>query len=179
MIGLIALALAAVTTTAGGPTERCDLPPGWSEVAGRGARYIVFGEVHGTREAPAFVGDVACGLAFDGERLLVAIEQDSSRNAALQIAWQQPDERFAAALRRTGWVERNDGVGSEAMFAMLLRLHRLWAGGRQIDIVGSTVRAMPIRPGGSLRCRGKVLTKRRKRRIYAWPMAAGTIMFSC
>lgn len=134
MIGLVALALAAIATP--GPLERCDLPPGWQEVAKRETRYIVFGEIHGTREAPTFVGDVACGLAFNGERLLVAIEQEASDNAALQKAWAVSDEGgFVAAVLRTGWAGRNDGVASQAMLALLVRLHRLRAGGRAIDVV--------------------------------------------
>ena len=134
MIGLmIAAALALGTPADPGPLDRCDLPPGWADVAARQTRFVVFGEIHGTREAPAFVGDVACGLAFNGERLLIAVEQDD--DAALQAAWKTPDDRFAAALAGAGWAGRNDGVGSRAMFAMLVRLHRLRAGGRVIDVV--------------------------------------------
>lgn len=133
MIGLIALALGAAAMS--GPLERCDLPPGWDEVDRRGTLYVVFGEIHGTAEAPALVGDVACGLAFRGDRLLVAIEQQASDDAALQAAWALPDERFAGALLRTGWAGRNDGVASRAMLALLVRLHRLRTGGRAIDVV--------------------------------------------
>lgn len=131
MIALAALALAA----AAGPLERCDPPPGWDRVEQRQTRYVLFGETHGTREAPAFVGDVACALAFRGERLLVAIEQDATSNAALQAAWALTDDHFAAALLRFWPAGRQDGVGSEAMFALLVRLHRLRAGGRLIDVV--------------------------------------------
>lgn len=133
MIGLMAWA-AAVAADAG-PLQRCDPPPGWDAVAARGARYVVFGEIHGTEQAPAFVGDVACALAFRGERLLVAIEQEAKGNALLQQAWSEPDDRFAAALARVWPAGRNDGVGSRAMFDLLLRLHRLRAGGRAIDVV--------------------------------------------
>lgn len=135
MILLAALALAAAPVIEAGPLERCDPPPGWDKVAARNTRFVVFGEVHGTNEAPAFVGDVACALAFQGERLLVAIELDTGVNAALQAAWAQPDDRFPAALRRIWPAGRNDGVGSEAMLALLLRLHRLRTGGRAIDVV--------------------------------------------
>ena len=136
MIGLmVAAALALGTPADPGPLERCDLPPGWADVAARQTRFLVFGETHGTREAPAFVGDVACGLAFNGERLLIAVEQQASDNAALQAAWALPDDRFAAAVTRVGWAGREDGVGSRAMLALLLRLHRLRAGGRVIDVV--------------------------------------------
>lgn len=114
---------------------KCTLPQGWSAVAARRTRYIVFGEVHGTRESPAFVGTIACALAARGERLLVAVEHQATDNAALQAAWRLPTAGFPAALRRTGWAGRQDGVASEAMFAMLTRLHALKSRGRRIDVV--------------------------------------------
>ena len=136
MIGLFALALAAAAAPAdAGPLQRCDPPAGWDLVAKRSTRFVIFGEVHGTAEAPAFVGDVACALAFQGERLLIAIEQNPADDAALQAAWALPDDRFAAALAQVGWAGRQDGVASRAMFALLLRLHRLREGGRAIDVV--------------------------------------------
>jgi hypothetical protein len=95
----------------------------------------VFGEVHGTRESPAFVGTIACALGRKGERLLVAIEHEATGDAALQAAWSLPHVRFAAALRRKGWAGRQDGVASEAMFAMLVRLHALKSRGERIDVV--------------------------------------------
>ncbi|HEX8468857.1 MAG TPA: hypothetical protein VF620_13735 [Allosphingosinicella sp.] len=114
----------------------CAVPAGWSEVAKRRTRYIIFGESHGSSEAPAFVGKTACGLARKGERLLVAIEHQAPENDALQAAWKLPKSQFPAALRLTGWKGRNDGVGSEAMFELLLRLHSLKSDGKRIDVVG-------------------------------------------
>jgi hypothetical protein len=113
----------------------CTAPSGWAEVAGRGTLYVVFGEVHGTRESPAFVGSLACGLAARGERILVGVELQATDNPALQRAWRLPDDQFAPALRRIGWEGRTDGVGSEAMFRLLQRLHALRSSGRNIDVV--------------------------------------------
>lgn len=113
----------------------CALPQGWSAIAARKTPYIVFGEVHGTREAPAFVGATACALAAKGKRLLLAIEHSATDDAALQAAWALPAAQFPAALRLRGWAGRNDGIASEAMFGMLVRLHQLKSKGRRIDIV--------------------------------------------
>jgi hypothetical protein len=115
--------------------ERCGIPQAWSTVAARKTRYILLGEVHGTRESPAFLAATACGLARRGERLLVAVEHDAMGNGALQAAWRLPHDQFAAALVRTGWAGRRDGVASEAMFAMLVRLHALSSKGARIDVV--------------------------------------------
>jgi hypothetical protein len=119
-----------------GNAADCAVPPGWSAVAARRTRYIIFGESHGTREGPAFVGKTACGLARKGERLLIAIEHQAPENDALQAAWKLSRSRFPAALRLTGWKGRNDGVGSEAMFELLTRLHALKSDGNRIDVVG-------------------------------------------
>jgi hypothetical protein len=113
----------------------CAIPPGWSELAARKTRFVIFGETHGTRESPAFVAATACGLAAQGERLLVAVEHNANHNDLLQAAWALPAAQFAAALRRTGWEGRQDGVGSQAMFELLVSLHQLKDRGRRIDIV--------------------------------------------
>lgn len=111
------------------------MPAGWATVAARRTRYVVFGETHGTRQSPEFVGTLACALAGRGERLLVGIEQQATNNAALQKAWQLPDSQFAATLRGIGWAGRLDGVASKAMFELLQRLHELKSRGRAIDVV--------------------------------------------
>ena len=126
MSALLAMSVAAM----------CHVPAGWAAVEARHTPYVVFGEVHGSSQAPAFFGDTACALARRGEHILVAIEQRGSENEALQRVWRLPNPGFAAALRALPmWVGSNDGRGSEAMFAMLVRLHALRASGKRIDIV--------------------------------------------
>lgn len=113
----------------------CQVPIGWNDVAARKPRFVVFGEVHGTRQAPAFIGDVACALAARGERILVAVEHSATENDAFQKAWRLPNAQFPEVLKRAGWADRDDGVGSEAMLAFLIRLHHLARRGQLIDIV--------------------------------------------
>ena len=71
--------------------RECRMPLGWDTVAARKPQFVIFGEVHGTRQAPDFVGDVACALAARGERILVAIEHSATENAILQNAWNLSD----------------------------------------------------------------------------------------
>ena len=119
-----------------GPIDApCVEPSGWSDIAARRTPYVVFGEVHGTREGPAFIGSLVCGLAATGKRLLIAVEHDASNNAALQKAWVLPEEAFAVALRKIGWDGRKDGVGSKAMLELIQRLHRLKSQGQTINLV--------------------------------------------
>src|SRR3546814_2334378 len=47
------------------PAPDCAMPQGWPAIAERRPHYVIFGETHGTREAPAFVGRIACALASD------------------------------------------------------------------------------------------------------------------
>ncbi|HEX8241672.1 MAG TPA: hypothetical protein VF574_18190 [Allosphingosinicella sp.] len=113
----------------------CAVPEGWSAVAARKSRYVIFGEVHGTRESPAFIATTACGLAAKGKRILVAVELNATDDPALQAAWSLPGAQFAPALRAIGWAGRRDGVASQAMFELIVRLHRLKGQGRRIDVV--------------------------------------------
>ena len=115
--------------------ERCSMPAGWSEITKAHPRFVIFGEIHGTREAPAFVGDVACSLAERGEHILVAVEHGVANNRAFQAAWLLPDAEFQAAITKVGWAGRRDGVASIAMLDLLVRLHRLKAAGRSVAIV--------------------------------------------
>ena len=96
-------------------------PGGWSDVTELEPRFVVFGELHGTRQGPEFIGNLACALASRGERILLAVEHSSTNDAALQAAWSLPADRFGQALVETGWAGRQDGVASQAMFAMLVR----------------------------------------------------------
>lgn len=114
--------------------EACTMMEGWSGIADRKPRFIVLGETHGTQEAPALVGNVACALAAAGERVLLAIELSVEDNAALQAAWRLPVDRFPLALRNAGWVGREDGVASRAMFDMLVMLHARKEAGLSIEV---------------------------------------------
>ncbi|MBB5713212.1 hypothetical protein [Sphingomonas aerophila] len=116
-------------------SERCTMPAGWLGVARAHPRFVIFGEIHGTREAPAFVGKVACSLANKGDRVLVAIEHSAVNDEAFQAAWRLPDPNFQAAITKVGWAGRRDGVASAAMLDLLLQLHRLKEAGRSVAIV--------------------------------------------
>lgn len=113
----------------------CALPPGWSEVEALDPEFIVFGELHGTAEAPEFVSDLVCALAAKGERVLLAMEINSPHDPALQEAWASAPQDFRQALQSGGWERRNDGVGSDAMLEMVVRAHSLKSQGAPISVV--------------------------------------------
>ncbi|GHH07039.1 hypothetical protein GCM10008023_00730 [Sphingomonas glacialis] len=116
-------------------SARCSLPVGWDGVVGKQAHYIVFGELHGSAETPAAIGEIACALAERNTPLLVAVELED--NAGLQRAWSEPQSGFAAAALQAmpEWKTRNDGVTSQAMLDLLVALHTLKDAGRKIHVV--------------------------------------------
>ena len=114
-------------------TALCDLPAGWSDVVEHKARFVVFGELHGTNEGPRFVGALACALIRENNRVLVAIEHSAVENEALQSAWNSDD--FEQRLSNLLIAEGSDGRSSLAMFDLLVRLHRMKQSGAPLGIV--------------------------------------------
>lgn len=117
------------------PASQCVLPPGWSAIAARDPQFVVLGELHGTKEAPAFVSDLVCALAARGDKVLLAVEHGSTYDARWQEAWALPQEQFRNAVLQHGWQGREDGVASIAMLDMIVRAHALKEGGAHIGIV--------------------------------------------
>lgn len=115
--------------------SQCTLPPGWASVEKHKPDFVIFGEIHGTQQSPAFVGRVACSLAKSGRKVLIGVEFDAGVDPRFQAAWALPHSKFVDAFGRAGWAGRQDGVASEAMFDLLVRLHALKAAGARIGIV--------------------------------------------
>lgn len=113
----------------------CTAPEGWDDVVARDPDFVVFGELHGTREAPALISRIVCAEAMLGRSVLLAVEHSSWQNAAWQEAWALPHAAFREALPGLGWREREDGVASEAMLALVTGAHDLKDKGAAIDIV--------------------------------------------
>lgn len=113
----------------------CTAPQGWDAVVARDPDFVVFGELHGTREAPALIARIVCSEAMQGRSVLLAVEHSSWQNAAWQEAWALPHAAFREALPELGWRGRDDGVASEAMLALVMGAHALKGDGAAIDIV--------------------------------------------
>jgi hypothetical protein len=108
--------------------------PGWAAVAAKKPKYVIFGELHGTKESPQFIAKLASGLANQGKRILVAVELSANTDLNVQKAWAGSPADFAATLTATGWAGRNDGVTSAAMLDMLTQLHLEKSHGASIAI---------------------------------------------
>lgn len=141
LVATFTVMLAAPAFAANAPADApaaetaCTVPEGWDAVVARDPDFVVFGELHGTREAPAFVAQLICAEAQRGQRVLVAVEHSSWQNPAWQDAWSLPHQAFREALPDLGWRGRDDGVASEAMLALVTGAHALKDQGAAIDIV--------------------------------------------
>src|SRR5207302_1493589 len=126
-----ALAVAAIGLCAcARRPESCVPIPGLAPLLAPGA-LLVFGEVHGTREIPAFVGEVACAAARAG-RVRVGLELPAS-DAPLLRRFLDGDE--GALGHSEPWRRPALGSGrtSAAMLALLQRLRALRRAGAPVE----------------------------------------------
>ena len=86
---------------------------------------VLFGEIHGTEESPAFFGDAACAALARGAAVTAALEiprEERARIDAFLASAGTPDDRralLAGAFWRRGY---QDGRSSRATAAFLDRL---------------------------------------------------------
>jgi hypothetical protein len=104
--------------------------PPMSELLGKAAghRILLIGEIHGTAEVPALVGDMAAQMLADDQPLLVGLEiprdEQSRIDSYLDSAGTGEDR--AVLLRGPFWTrDYQDGRSSVAMADLLERLRQL------------------------------------------------------
>lgn len=118
---------------------------------------LVFGELHGTNEAPAFVGKVMKQAAGKLPTTL-ALEIPHTLQPALDTYLQSTGENAAKTtlLGDQFWqAEYQDGRRSGAMFALVEQARRLRASGEQIRVL-----AMDAGPGASAQERDATMADR-------------------
>jgi hypothetical protein len=108
--------------------------PGWTDIERLKPRFVVFGEVHGTQEAPYVFGEIVKSLSNEGKRILVAVELFSCDDDHFQQVWNTEHKHFAERLTAKGWSGGKDGVRSVAMLKMLTELHEYKSKGGLISI---------------------------------------------
>lgn len=124
---------------------RCPHLPGADEIlAMDDKRYIVFGEIHGTVEAPALFGDFVCAAARRGP-IVVGLEIDHVEQPALDAFLASDGSATPRQLLRASfhWDRLPDGRASEAMFALVERLRSLKAAGLPISVLAFVPRVPP------------------------------------
>jgi hypothetical protein len=99
--------------------RKVDVPP---EMVAAGTT-TAFGEIHGTREAPEFFGDVVCNVATGRQHILVGLEQPSSEAGAIHAFLAGDDHALDG---RAFWTQPfQSGRTSVAMLALLSELRRI------------------------------------------------------
>lgn len=102
-------------------------------------RLMLFGEIHGTREAPRYVGDVACAALRHNEyrQVIVALEYPQAEESSL-LAFFHSDglPRDRVELIATSFWQREvqDGRSSNAMFGLIDRLRRMHQTDRRLKL---------------------------------------------
>ena len=131
--------LVALVTTAPAASAqlRCEPIPGATELMVPG-RVLLLGELHGTTEAPAFVGSLSCNVLAAGLDLVVGLELSSTAQSSvdrfLESAGTPKDgERL---LSDSLWQrDYQDGRTSRAMFELIECLRKLRHAGRPVSVV--------------------------------------------
>ena len=104
-----------------------------------GHRLVVLGEMHGTREMPLLAGDLVERWS-DTSPVLLALEIPVREHSALReaVAGGGADAAIET-LRQRGWwqvpADENDGRRSEDVLALVRRIGRLKASGRDVAIL--------------------------------------------
>ena len=119
------------------PNEHeCLSPPGFGEILRtRPERFLVFGEVHGTREAPTSFGHIVCEAAKQGQ-IVVALERPPALTEAMQrFVDSDGGAEAEAALLATVFDGSEYGLSSEGFLDLFKILQTLRASGADLRVV--------------------------------------------
>ncbi len=98
----------------------------------------LFGEMHGTTEAPAFVADVICGLLAAGRSVTVGLELPLGEETALAAYLDSkgsPQDR-TTFLSRDFWQQPyQDGRASAAMIGLIDSLRQMRHAGQRLEVI--------------------------------------------
>lgn len=123
VFALIALSSCSPISSALPEVDLCDAPSGWEQVANVAeGRFLVIGEMHGTKEVPAAFGAYVCKAAQQGGATLVGLEISQSYQPTLEEAKLSDDPRAMLLSKMKDHWEIEDGRSSEAMLDLVIRL---------------------------------------------------------
>ncbi len=147
-------------------TESCDSITGLDPLLGPG-KTVIFGELHGTVESPAFFADAVCAALAAGHDVTVGLELWREEEAYLTdyLASQGSAEDREALLSAPFWRSKSpDGRSSEAMLSLVEEVRALKAAGHSIRLV-----AFDLRQYSSGQERDRAMAERLREAITASP----------
>lgn len=113
------------------------------------ARVIIVGELHGTEQTPAFVGQLACGLLKLGRPVVLALGRDGSEQFALNryLASEGLATDVQALLGAGAWRQSvQDGRNSQAMLALIEQMRRWRRAGQHVGVLAMQMDWSPVLP---------------------------------
>ena len=102
------------------------------------ARVVVLGEMHGTKETPALVGEYACMLAHNSATVIIGLEVATKEQAAIDsyLASNGSTEDRQKLIAGEFWQKSfQDGRSSRAMVSLIERLRQIKAIGFNVIVV--------------------------------------------
>lgn len=128
-----------IATVLFGTSSRADCPalPGMDAVLLTPARVVIFGEPHGSVEAPALFGDAVCAALDSGLEITVALELQAAEDRFVQeyMASEGTPADRRLLLSAPYWRGARDGRTSIAMIDLIERLRRMRALGLPIKVI--------------------------------------------
>jgi len=118
----------------------CRAPEGLTALTSSSEKFLVFGEVHGTTEAPALFAESVCAVVTSGKKVLVGLEQPEASAAAFKEFLQSEGgpEDVRKLLAESQWSQQAsqfpDGRTSQAMLGLVQRLRELRGSGNDVAI---------------------------------------------
>jgi hypothetical protein len=128
-----ALFLAARAAIAG---PGCEAISGFDQYLS-GVRGVIVADMHGTVEAPAFVGALVCNLAHSGHAVVLGLEYPSAEQHFIEeYLHTRADNPQRALLSSPFWIRSmQDGRTSRGMLDLLYSVRQQIRGGAQIRVV--------------------------------------------
>lgn len=102
------------------------------------ARIVIFGEIHGTKEAPEFVGQYLCALLRVRPRVVLGLEipkEEQARISAFMSSEGTAESRKLLLEGRHWQSETPDGRSSVAMFELIELARQLRAAGSGVSVL--------------------------------------------
>ena len=93
-----------------------------------GLRFVLVGEMHGTKETPAIFADLVCSARTTKRTVIAALEFRDQHAVDASLGTEPRQARMKALLSTEEW-KGSDGRASQAMLALLERLRSLEAEG--------------------------------------------------
>jgi len=120
--------------------QATDCPPlDVTPLLARQPDFLLLGEMHGTEQAPAFAGDLACQLLKTSRPVILGLELPSSEQARLDayLASEGDAAARAALLKGPHWDSASwaDGRNSAAMLQLIERVRSWRQAGKAIQLL--------------------------------------------